>query len=227
MAGLWRQYSEMEGLDHATTTNLTAYATDPTPTNCSYRRGQQLFCQWALDRDVDINNFSRSDLLNVLSAARSNNYSLNTLKLFKTAILKFHHHPAEFHNDVDIVSLFKKFAIDSPPVPLGKPPIDLSPTFKHIIDIQPQAEVQLKFANHRAAFLLGITGLLRLSDLHRIKLQQCFIDSSRCLTLVISHPKERRGGRPIIKRINIHPHQTQCCIQHILFIKIIICHSNY
>ncbi|KAG2212975.1 hypothetical protein INT45_013284 [Circinella minor] len=199
----------MEGLDHAAITQLTAYATDTTPTNRSYRRGQQLFCQWAFDHDIDINNFSRSDLLNFLTAARSNNYSLNTLKLFKSAILKFHHHPAQFHNDVDIVSLFKKFAIDSPPVPLGKPPIDLSPTFKYIIDIYSQAALQLKLANHRAAFLLGITGLLRPSDLHRIKLQQCSISQSGCLTLVISHPKERRGGRPIIKHITIHPHCTQ------------------
>ncbi|KAI7846734.1 hypothetical protein BDC45DRAFT_453027 [Circinella umbellata] len=216
----------MEGLDPATTTNLTAYATDPTLTNHSYRRGQQLFCQWALDRDVDINNFSCSDLLNFLSAARSNNYSLNTLKLFKTAILKFQHHPAQFHNDVDIVSLFKKFAIDSPPVPLGKPPIDLSPTFKYIIDIQPQAKVQLKFANHHAVFLLGIIGLLRPSDLHRIKLQQCFINSSRCLTLVIFHPKERCGGRPIIKRINIHPYQTQQSFCPVYAFKILRDHSQ-
>ncbi|KAI9243242.1 hypothetical protein BDA99DRAFT_449259, partial [Phascolomyces articulosus] len=37
----------------------------------------------------------------------------------------------------------------------------------------------------------------------------CSIESSGYLTLVISHSKERCGGRLVIKHVNIYPHITQ------------------
>ncbi|KAI9246115.1 hypothetical protein BDA99DRAFT_543461 [Phascolomyces articulosus] len=182
----------------------------------AYKRGQQLFCRWAISNDIDINNFSFSDLINFLTATRSNNYPLNTIKLFKTAILKFHHHPAQFYHYIDVFTLFKQLAEDSPPVPFGKSLVDLSSAFHYIINTQTQTNHQLKLANFRAAFLLGINVSLRPSDLHRIQLQQCLIESSGCFTLVISHPKELRSGRPIIRRVNIYLYTTQpsfCPIQ--------------
>ena len=109
---------------------------------------------------------------------------------------------------------------------MGQPPIDLSPTFQHIVDIKPQADEQLKYANRHAAFLLGITGLLRPSDLHYIQLQQCTIDTSNRLTLVISQPKERRGGHSIIKCITIHLHTTNISLCPIHAFKVLRDHTQ-
>ncbi|KAI8136627.1 hypothetical protein BJV82DRAFT_584378 [Fennellomyces sp. T-0311] len=130
------------------------------------------------------------NLINFLSSAHHSGYSLNTIKLYKTAALKFHHSSAQFLKDVDIMALLKKFANDAPPIPLGRVAINLSSTFCHLIALYPQAVHNLRVANEVAAFLLGITALLQPLDLQRITLRQCALIEDSQLTLVISRAKE-------------------------------------
>ncbi|KAI8145619.1 hypothetical protein BJV82DRAFT_679807 [Fennellomyces sp. T-0311] len=155
LAGLQRRFDESTGLNEDATALLTAHLTDDTPTNRTYKCSQELFCRFAIDQNIDIHNFSHSDLINFLSSAHHSGYSLNTIKLYKTAALKFHHFPAQFLKDVDIMALLKKFANDAPPIPLGRAAIDLSPTFHHLIALHPQAVHNLRVANEVAAFLLA------------------------------------------------------------------------
>ena len=94
VAGLRRRYDKLEGLDDTTAAHFTAHTTSNTPRNRAYKGGQQLLYQWAISDDIDISNFSCTDLINVLTVTCSKNYSLSTIKLFKVAILKFHYHPS-------------------------------------------------------------------------------------------------------------------------------------
>ncbi|KAI8138098.1 hypothetical protein BJV82DRAFT_699106 [Fennellomyces sp. T-0311] len=120
----------------------------------SKTRSQELFYHFAIDQDIDIHNFSCSDLINFLLSAHHSGYSLNIIKLYKTATFKFHCSPGQFLKGVDILALLKKFANDAPPIPLGRSAIDLSPTFHHLIAFHPQAAHNLHAVNEVAAFLL-------------------------------------------------------------------------
>ncbi|KAG0165504.1 hypothetical protein DFQ30_008376 [Apophysomyces sp. BC1015] len=107
MAGLRRRYEEMEGLSDTAREILIDHHTKDSPTNRTYRRGQQLFVQWAIRQEIDVCNFTRTDLINFLVAASHSGYSLNTLKLYKAAILKFHQNPQQFYQDADVLTLLK------------------------------------------------------------------------------------------------------------------------
>ena len=144
-----------------------------------------------------------------------------TIKLFKTAILKFHVHPNQFHQDSDILALLKSFANSASPLPLDRTAVDLTQTLRHLIRIAPDATTSLTTANKVAAFLLGLAGLLRPSDLQRIQLSRCTLSDNR-LTLIIAAPKERRQGRKIVKQVTIHPHLTVpllCPVQAFLVLR--------
>ncbi|KAG0163430.1 hypothetical protein DFQ30_000180 [Apophysomyces sp. BC1015] len=105
MAGLRKRYEEMEGLSDTAREILIDHHTNDSPTNRTHRKGQQLFIQWAILREIDVCNFTRTNLINFLVAASHNGYSLNTLKLYKTAILKFHQNPQQFYQDTDVLTL--------------------------------------------------------------------------------------------------------------------------
>lgn len=84
--------------------------------------------------------------------------------------------------------------------------VDLTPSLRHVSSLADKAVTDLLAANQAAAFLLAIVGFLRPSDLHRVVLRRCTIESgSNQLILTISASKERRQHRAIVETILIHP----------------------
>ncbi|KAJ8658501.1 hypothetical protein O0I10_005854 [Lichtheimia ornata] len=55
------------------------------------------------------------------------------------------------------------------------------------------------------------------SDLHRINLQDSFVDGSRCLHLSVVAPKEKRNGRRIVKVVRIKPYPQDATLCPVTF----------
>lgn len=119
-----------------------------------------------MQHHIDSRNFSRSELLNFLVAAHHDGYGVNTLKLFKTAALKFHRSPANFIMTLTSSTCCIPFARKTPPQPLFRRAVDLQPNLQHVSSLAHQASTDLHAANQVAAFLLGLVAFLRPSNLH-------------------------------------------------------------
>lgn len=171
----------------------------------SYRKFQLEFLSWCITQQVDPNHFTMATLINFLSTMRSR-YSVNSLPLMRTAIIHFHVQPSLFQHDSQLEQLFNIWREEAPPVPIERPPVDLTPSFAFCRTIESSAHSSLYNLAHKTVFLLAITGFLRPSDLHRINLQDSFVDGSRCLHLSVVAPKEKRNGRRIVKVVRIKPY---------------------
>lgn len=68
LAGVWRSLQD-KGYSSEAIYTLIATLEDSSNSLPFYRRAQYLFIQWALQHDIDINNYSSTDLINFLSAA--------------------------------------------------------------------------------------------------------------------------------------------------------------
>ena len=88
MAALRWWYDEIEGLDTEAISHDSIHITENTPTTCTYKRGQQILCQWTISHDIGINNFFRSRLINFLTTAQSNKFSIQ-LNYSKQPFLNF------------------------------------------------------------------------------------------------------------------------------------------
>lgn len=178
----------------------------------SYRKFQLDFLSWCITQQVDPNHFNMATLINFLSTMRSS-YTVNSLPLMRTAIVHFHVQPSLFQHDSQLDQIFNMWRQEAPPVPIERPPVDLTPSFAFCRTIESSAHSSLYNLAHKTVFLLAITGFLRPSDLHRINLQDSFVDGSRCLHLSVVAPKEKRKGRRIVKvvRIKSYPQDATLC----------------
>lgn len=131
-------------------------------------------------------------------------YSINSIQVFKSAILQLHLDRDSLDGDTDVRTLVKNFKKNGPPLSLTKPPVDLTLTLSFLAKIPSNARTSLTALNQKTAFLLAMAAFLRPSDLFCIVLSQCVIDSQARLTLCIEAPKETRQGRPIIKSLTVH-----------------------
>lgn len=82
--------------------------------------------------------------------------------------------------------------------------VNLSPTLRYLASFPRDDNFSLLQTNLKAAFLLGLVGPLRPSDLNRSNLQACCVDSDSHLQPCIVAPKETRKNQCIIKSILIH-----------------------
>ncbi|KAI9007935.1 hypothetical protein CLU79DRAFT_878194, partial [Phycomyces nitens] len=182
--------------------------TDDRPTNRSYARGQHLFILWAISNEVSLSHFTSTDMVNFFTSPEISHYGVNTLQLFRAAIRRLHHHPTSLADDDRLRDLFQLLKRAAPPIPMSRPMVDLSPTFNFLSEIASASTTPLSSLSRKTAFLLAMAAFLRPSDLHRIVLNKCSIDSQQRLHLVISAPKETRDGRRIIKSPILQPHQS-------------------
>ena len=184
-------------------------------TNRSYRRGQALFVVWALENEITINDFSVNDLTNFLSHLHhTRGYQVGTLKLVRAVVTHLHHSPATIRQQSDnpVVSLLDSLASQAPPRPQYKPAVDLSKTLKFLAEIPSSTTTALSPLQGKVAFLMGMAAFLRPSDLQRIDLLSCVVDSSGILSFNVVAPKERCKKQRIIKQLTIHPHANNASI---------------
>lgn len=187
---------------------LTLPLVEDSPTNRSYKNAQLAFVEWSLQNSIDINEFSAADLTNFLSQMRSERgLHLNTVKLWRSAVTRFHRSPNILVSDPRVSSLLSSLARTEPPRRIHRPTIDLTPTLQFLAQVPNSPDTSLGHLQPKLAFLLGMAGFMRPSDLHRISRSSAVVDPvTKCLTFMVVAPKERRNGVRIVKPYLIHPH---------------------
>ncbi|KAG1458880.1 hypothetical protein G6F56_006289 [Rhizopus delemar] len=193
---------------------LSTTLTCDSPTNHTYKAAQLAFVEWAPQNNIAINTFSADDLVNFLVHIRnSRSYQLNTLKLWRSAISRFHREPSTLANCPSLNGFFSIVASTTAPRHIHRPTIDFSPTLVHLSKILSDTSTSLSLLQPKLAFLLGMVALLRPSDLARISLLSAKVDPQLGIfQFDIVAPKERRNQVRIIKPYNIHPHpDTRLC----------------
>ncbi|KAI8137594.1 hypothetical protein BJV82DRAFT_700568 [Fennellomyces sp. T-0311] len=173
--------------------------------NRTYLSGQLRFVHWASNTGVDLNEFLVTDMVNFLSAAHEQGYSVGTIQIFWLAILVFHRNGTAISSHPDVVTLLRRLTRDASLRSLTRPTLDITSTLRYLGSIDSASSTSLTLLNHKAAFLLATAAFLRPSDLHRIQLLQCRVDEEDRLHLCIWLPKETHGGHHIIKTLVIHP----------------------
>lgn len=204
MAAIRRRF-EGRGFSEAALTALCEPLLRRSMTNRVYLGGQRRCIWWASHTGVDVNHFTVEDLINFLSSAHQQGYSFNTIKLFRTGVLILHVDPQPIRHAPEVHQLLARFTKDAPLRPMTQSHFDLTPILHHLARFASSTLTPLTRLNEKVAFLLAAAAFLRPSDLHRIQLTRCQIDSDRRLHLYILAPKETRGGRRIVKQLLIQP----------------------
>ncbi|KAG1038061.1 hypothetical protein G6F43_012748 [Rhizopus delemar] len=208
LASLNNKFGTSAELSIASREFLSGSLTVDSATNRSYKAAQLAFVAWTLEENVDINNFSDTDVVNFLvHLHHSRHLGLNTLKLWRSAISRFHRSPSSLMNSPTIASFLATVAADTPPRPIHRPTVDLTPTLVYLSKIPSEATTSLSTLQSKLAFLLGMVAFLRPSDLARISLLSVATDSAHgTISFNIVAPKERRNKIRIIKPFLIHSH---------------------
>ncbi|KAG2206082.1 hypothetical protein INT47_003731 [Mucor saturninus] len=198
-----------QSLTQATQTLLSRDLVMDNPTNQSYKYAQLEFVKWASARSIDLKYFTPEQLVNFLSeVSQDKSYHVNTIKLWRSAITRFHSAPKSLSGSSCINALISTLANTEPPRNIHRPTVGLTPTFMYLLEIPSSSTAPLASLQPKLAFLLGLSGFMRPSDLARISLLSASVDlNSHCLTFNVIAPKERRGGVRIIKPFLFHPHQ--------------------
>ncbi|KAI8326686.1 hypothetical protein EDC96DRAFT_550176 [Choanephora cucurbitarum] len=155
------------------------------------------------------------DLTNFLSHLhRTRGYQVGTLKLIRATVTHLHHSPATIRQQSDnpVESLLDSLASQAPPRPQYTPAVDLSKALKFLAEIPSSTTTAFSPLQGKVAFLMGMAAFLRPSDLQRIDLLSCVIDSSGILSSNVVAPKERRKKQRIIKQLTIHPHAANASL---------------
>lgn len=159
-------------------------------------------------------------------------YYHSTICLFRSAVTHLHEHPSSLRSSVMVNSLIASPRSRAPPQPIHRPTVDMSPSFRAVrrIDINgfftPLSHLQQKLA-----FLLGMAASLRPSDLHRVDFATANVQIERnckCLSFQVVTPKERRGGRRIIKPFCVYSHHdpSLCPVATFLAVRNRLTHLN-
>jgi hypothetical protein len=182
-------------------------------TNRSYKRGQSLFIEWALEQDISTTNFTEIHVVNFLSKMfESRGYQHTTLRLFRSAIPHLHHNPDSIRMSQLVHTLLHSITAKAPPKPLHRSTVNLQPTLRAIQQIESgSSSTHLSRIQQKLAFLLGMAAFLRPSDLRRIDFATASVteeNNQRFLSLNVVAPKEKRGGQRIIKPFRVYSHSN-------------------
>lgn len=165
---------------------------------------------WTLQHpSVQINDFTAEDLVNFLEyMVRTRKYKLSTLKLWRSAVSRFHRNPGQLHSSVCLSTFFYTVASKAPPQNIHRPTVNLTPTLQFVASIPSVVSTNLAPLQSKLALLLGLSAFLRPSDLHRIDLNSAVVSADNTsLYFEVFAPKERRQGVRIIKPFSIRSHQ--------------------
>ncbi|EIE86006.1 hypothetical protein G6F46_013034 [Rhizopus delemar] len=202
-------------------------------TNKSYKRGQTLFIEWSLAQDISLTSFTEVHLTDFLSEMfQVRGYNHSTICLFRSAVTHLHEHPTLLRSSTMVNSLIASLKSRAPPQSIHRPIIDLSPSLRAVrrIDIN-DLSTPLSHLQQKLAFLLGMVAFLRPSDLHRIDFETANVQveqNRKCLSFQVVAPKERRGGRRIIKPFRIYSHHdpTLCPVTTFQAVRDRLAHLN-
>ncbi|KAI8373434.1 hypothetical protein EDC96DRAFT_584591, partial [Choanephora cucurbitarum] len=176
--------------------------TDKTPTNLSYRAGQFAFLKWCQTNNVDVMNFTASDLTNFLSFAHLEHHlAPNTVKLWRSAVSQLHPEPTTLSNSTIIRTLIQTILSNATPIEQHQDTIDITPTIHYIRNIASSNSTAVGLLQQKVAFLLGMAAFLRPSDLHRIP-RSSVIFLASTMKFKVYKPKEKRQA---IKSLLRHP----------------------
>ncbi|KAI9312529.1 hypothetical protein BX666DRAFT_1833575, partial [Dichotomocladium elegans] len=175
------------------------------PTTTSYLPAQYRFLCWCQHYDRDPTQFNATDIINFLSLACDTGFQLNTIKLYRSAILVFHSDAESIRSSLDLLEIFRRWARAAPPRPWSRPVVDVTPTLRFLASIASLPTTTISLLNQKTAFLLAMAAFLWPSDLHCIQLQHCSVSTDNLLTLSILAPKETCCGQRIIKTLVVHP----------------------
>lgn len=157
------------------------------------------------------NNVLGADVVNFLSTLKHDHkLQLGTLKSIRTGIAHLHDDSRSISSHPLINIYFDSVAKQSPPVPIHKPQVDLTPSMIYARSIVSSPSTSVSLLQKKLAFLLAMAAFLRPSDLARIPFDSCKVDpSDDCMHFKAASPKERRKKRRIIKDFRVHPHQDK------------------
>ncbi|KAI9473460.1 MAG: hypothetical protein EXX96DRAFT_621105 [Benjaminiella poitrasii] len=130
---------------------------DDTAINKSYKAAQLELFHWSLTQNVNINNFEDTDLVNFLTNIRiTRHLQINTLKLWRSAITRFHRSPSSLADSSVHQTYFLTLAAQALPRRIHRPTFDLTPTLKHLVRISSDSSTPLIVLQSKLAILLGL-----------------------------------------------------------------------
>lgn len=88
---------------------LLSHFTANTSSNRIYARAHHLFIAWCISYGVDVCYFKTTQLVNFLVAAHRSGYSINTIQVFKSAIMQLHLDRDTIDCDTDVRTLMTSF----------------------------------------------------------------------------------------------------------------------
>ncbi|KAF9271100.1 hypothetical protein BGZ88_006831, partial [Linnemannia elongata] len=189
--------NQFEELGMATTTqDLIIAPSLKTSRNRNYQSAQKAWVQWAQANNVDPFNASDVDIANYPSERSSKGSAANSIKLYLTAIRELQ--PKARAGPAILSKVIASTNSQAPPRNLAPEPLDVSPVLATFSKWGPNSALSDYNLRRKLVWLLAITTFSRSSDLHRIDATTLRI-SKNSLSGSIRGPKERRGGRPIVK----------------------------
>ncbi|OMJ08718.1 hypothetical protein AYI69_g10967 [Smittium culicis] len=171
----------------------------------TYLPTQQKFLAW--HRAAYVNTgIAAAHVVNYLADIYTKDkLSVSTIKAYKSAICQLSEDPHSISED-DCMILFLIALEETNIKSFVKPTIDISPVIQYFVELGPTDQLEVGLLTAKTCWLLAICGFLRASDLHRIDDKQSVIVDG-ILKIVIMLPKEKRGGRPIIRPCEISSHK--------------------
>ncbi|KAH8552771.1 hypothetical protein BGW37DRAFT_295763 [Umbelopsis sp. PMI_123] len=116
---------------------LLSHFTANTSSNRLYARAHHLFIAWCLAYGVNVCFFTTAQLANFSVAVHRSGYSINTIQVFKSAIMQLHLDRDALDRDTDMRTLIKNFKKAEPLLSLSRPQVDLSATLSHLASQDP------------------------------------------------------------------------------------------
>ncbi|KAI8091723.1 hypothetical protein BDF21DRAFT_459397 [Thamnidium elegans] len=204
---IYNKYNNPQLTDDARNILISKHLKNNT-TNQSYKPGQLLFLQWALDNNISQTEFSAIDLINFLSNMFSlKGYAVTTIQLFRSAVTHLHNNPQSLRENQDLNEFVTTILNQAPLIRLHKSTINLQPTFTFLKNTE-NGTTSLAELQSKLAFLLAVTCFLRPSDLHRIPINSMKIENNNTeLSFDVNCPKEKRDRRMIVKIFQVKAHQ--------------------
>ncbi|KAI8977692.1 hypothetical protein BDF20DRAFT_942961, partial [Mycotypha africana] len=167
-----------------------------------------LFIDWCTQALLDIPSFTPATLINFLSYLHTTyHWQPSTLKLVRSAVNHLHFHTQP--DNISKYSLINDFLLSlvkqEAPLRIHRSKVSLQPAIDYAKSISSSTSTPWSLLQSKMAFLLGVTALLRPSDLARISLDSCKVIEDHFSFQVVA-PKETRQQRSIIKDYMVNSH---------------------
>lgn len=175
-----------------------------------YAYRQQAYQRWCQTRDWDPSAPSAYQLVNYLADNYTfRKWKLSTVQSYANSILLLF--PASEQTSIRQSKVYQDFfqgLCQSSIQPNKSWEYNVLPITDYLISLGANSALSPALLTMKTAWLLGVVGFMRPSDLERIDLDNTSILSGNILYLRVLAPKEKRRGSRISKTITIHPHSN-------------------